>query len=188
MESLIAMQVNATGSNEALGGAAGLQVFRPENPATALGLAVQYMMTRAPFAQLPMGAWCRVLVGQINRGHYQFVLDTRNNVVGFLGWAVASEDHAEAWLQGRRAVANAEAKDGDCIIFNAWAADSEKINRFVLAAARAAARGKRLIYSKRYYRDGRIRPLRLRVNDFVEQHVGRNQLARITRVPSARPT
>jgi hemolysin-activating ACP:hemolysin acyltransferase len=151
---------------------AGLRLFRPQNPATALGLAVSHLMTRTPFAQMPMGPWCRILVGQINRGHYQLVLDRRNRVTGFLGWAIAGEAEAEAWLRGR-AMSDAVGAAGDCIVFNAWAAEDAAVNRCVLGAARVAMQGLRMIYSKRYYRDGRIRPLRLAVNDFVERHIDR---------------
>ena len=33
---------------------------------------------------------------------------------------------------------------------------------------------KRLLYFKRHYRDGRTRPMRLMVNDFVAGHVARS--------------
>ena len=75
---------------------AGLRLFRPDNPALALGLAVSHMMTKPAFARLRFGEWSRVLVGQINRRHYHFVLDGRGRVVGFLGWAYTSLARAEA--------------------------------------------------------------------------------------------
>ncbi|MBR0665384.1 toxin-activating lysine-acyltransferase [Roseomonas hellenica] len=152
---------------------ASLRLFRPGNPVTALGLAVGHLMTKAPFAQLPMGGWGRILVGQINRGHYYFVVNGENRVVGFLGWALTSEDRAEAWLLGRRGIGHDDAADGDCVVFNAWAADTAAVNRFVLDAARNVVRGRRLIYSKRYYQNGRVRPLRIGVNDFVGRHIDR---------------
>jgi hypothetical protein len=52
-----------------------LRLFRPESPTVALGLAVSHLMTKPAFAQLKFGDWSRVLVGQINRKHYRFVLD-----------------------------------------------------------------------------------------------------------------
>lgn len=162
-------------SEDAKHGVAGLRLFRPQNPATALGLAVSHLMTKAPFSRLPMGPWGRILVGQINRGHYQLVLDHRNQVVGFIGWAITGEAEAEAWLAGR-AISDAVGAEGDCIVFNAWAAEDAAVNRFVLGAARVAMHGRRLIYSKRYYPDGRIRPLRLSVNDFVERHLRRSRV------------
>ena len=35
--------------------------------------------------------------------------------------------------------------------------------------------GKDTIYFKRHYKDGRTRPVRLRVNDFVARHLGRQK-------------
>lgn len=42
-----------------------LLVLRPENPAYALGLAVNYLMTSPAFTRQPFGHWARVLAGQI---------------------------------------------------------------------------------------------------------------------------
>jgi hypothetical protein len=57
------------------------------------------------------------------------------------------------------------------VIFNAWAASSPVINRFMVAAARKIIAGKHMVYFKRHYKDGSTRPVRLRVNDFVAQHI-----------------
>ena len=45
----------------------------------ALGLAVSHLMTKPAFANLRFGDWSRVLVGQINRKHYAFVVDDRES-------------------------------------------------------------------------------------------------------------
>jgi hypothetical protein len=45
------------------------------------------------------------------------------------------------------------------------------INRFMVAAARKIIAGKHMVYFKRHYKDGSTRPVRLRVNDFVAQHI-----------------
>ena len=48
------------------------RLYRPNQPLMALGLAVNYLMTKPAFANLRFGEWARVLIGQINRGHYAF--------------------------------------------------------------------------------------------------------------------
>jgi hypothetical protein len=63
--------------------------------------------------------------------------------------------------------------EGDCVVFNAWAASSLKVNRFLLGEARKVIAGKDMVYFKRHYHDGSTRPSRLRVNDFVDQHIER---------------
>jgi len=163
----------ATASNPA-GAAAphpGLRLFRPESPYVALGLAVSHLMTKPAFANLRFGDWSRVLVGQINRKHYAFVVDDKNQVQGFLGWALTSKEKAEAWVEGRGELSYQDSLDGDRVIFNAWAASSPVINRFMVAAARRIIAGKDTVYFKRHYKDGSTRPVRLRVNDFVAQHI-----------------
>jgi hemolysin-activating ACP:hemolysin acyltransferase len=150
-----------------------LRLFRPESPTVALGLAVSHLMTKPAFAQLKFGDWSRVLVGQINRKHYRFVLNDQDKVVGFLGWALTSRERAEAWVEGRGGFSDAEARDGDCIVFNAWSADSADVNPVLLAAAREAMRGRKMMYFKRLYDAGSTRPVRMRVNDFIERHLAR---------------
>jgi hemolysin-activating ACP:hemolysin acyltransferase len=115
-----------------------LRVFQPDNPYVALGLAVSHLMTKPAFAALRFGEWSRVLVGQINRKHYYFVVDARNPVQGFLGWAVTSKDKAEAWVEGRGGLSydDEDSFDGASIIFNAWVASNGKVNHLLLQEAR----------------------------------------------------
>jgi hemolysin-activating ACP:hemolysin acyltransferase len=150
-----------------------LRAFRPDSPSVALGLAVSHLMTKPAFANLRFGEWSRILVGQINRKHYYFVVDSKNQIQGFLGWAVTTKDRAEAWVEGRAGLSYENSTEGDCIIFNAWAASNLKVNRFLLDVARKVMAGKDMVYFKRFYKDGTTRPARLRVNEFVEQHIER---------------
>jgi hypothetical protein len=41
----------------------------------------------------------------------------------------------------------------------------------MVTSARKIIAGKDMVYFKRHYKDGSTRPVRLRVNDFVAQHV-----------------
>ncbi len=150
-----------------------MRLFRPESPVIALGLAVSYLMSRPAFAQLRFGQWSRILVGQINRKHYRFVLDANDQVVGFLGWALTSSEAAEAWVEDRAGFSDADARDGNCIVINAWSADTPDVNPFLLEAARQAVQGREMVYFKRLYKDGTVRPGRVRVNDFVTSHLER---------------
>jgi hypothetical protein len=86
---------------------------------------------------------------------------------------VTAKDKAEAWAEGRGGLSNDDSINGECIIFNAWAASSAPVNRCLLAAARTVMMGKETIYFKRHYRDGSTRPVRLSVNQFVAEHIKR---------------
>ena len=151
------------------------RVFRPDNPYVALGLAVNHLMTKPAFANCKFGDWSRILVGQINRKHFWFVVDAKNQIQGFMGWAFCSKDKAEAWVEGRAGLSYDDAKGGDCVVFNAWAANSLKVNRFLLQEGRKVIQGKETVYFKRHYNDGSTRPSRLSVNDFVERHIERKR-------------
>jgi hemolysin-activating ACP:hemolysin acyltransferase len=150
-----------------------LRVFQPQNPALALGLAVSHLMTKPAFAKLRFGEWSRILVGQINRKHYYFAVDRHNEIQGFVGWAVTTSDKAEAWLRGT-AFSSEESPDGDCLVINAWSANSPSVNRFLLEEGRKVVRDKRYVYFKRYYDDGTAKPMRVRVNEFVARPADRN--------------
>ena len=81
-----------------------LRAFRPDNSFVALGLAVNHLMTMPAFASLRFGEWSKILVGQINRKHYCFIIDEKNQVQGFLGWALTTKKHAEDLVEGRCAL------------------------------------------------------------------------------------
>ena len=69
----------------------------------------------------------------------------------------------------------ADSREGDFVIINAWAASTPEANRFLVSQMREIIDGKDTVYFKRHYKDGRTRPVRLRVNDFVAQHLGRQK-------------
>lgn len=151
-----------------------LRIFRHANPAAALGLAVSHLMVKPAFAKLQFGDWSRILVGQINRKHYCFAIDADNQIQGFMGWALASKANAEAWVEGTRGLSFDDSVDGDCMIINAWSANSNAVTRFLLEEARRVGKDKAMVYYKRHYKDGSTRAVRLPVNEFVSSHAERS--------------
>jgi hemolysin-activating ACP:hemolysin acyltransferase len=146
----------------------------------ALGLAVDYLKDKPAFAAQPFGEWCRALVGQIKRGHYCFVVDSADQVLGYLGWGLTEQHKAEAWVEGRAPLRHEDCAEGDCVVFSIYAADAPAIQRFVFAETRKLIRGKRMVYFKRQYANGAMRPTRLAVNAFVARHVERAAAASST--------
>jgi hemolysin-activating ACP:hemolysin acyltransferase len=150
---------------------------RIDPPAAALGLAVAHLMTRPAFARLPFGAWSKVLVGQINRGHY-FLMYDGPKVVGFAGWALTTEAKAEDWLMDRADFSFADSTAGDTLVVNCWSAATTEIHRAMVDAYRPIIAPYRQLYFKRFYEDGAIRKVRLPVNRFVGGHVARARAMR----------
>jgi len=156
-----------------------IRILTGIHPAQALGLAVSYLMTKPAFARLPFGHWSRILVGQINRGHY--LIATKNEcIVGFLGWALTSREKAETWLTGQGELSFEDSKAGEILLINAWAAENNTITKVILEQLRRIGQNQEMVYFKRFYPDGRVRRGRLSVNDFVNKHiqgisVGKNQ-------------
>ena len=153
-----------------------LKVFRPENPYIALGLAVSHLMTKPAFANLQFGDWSRILTGQINRKHYYFAVDSKNQSQGFMGWALTSKEKAEAWVEGRggavlRGQPGRQLPDLQCM------GGKHAAGRTAFWSRRRARswRARTPVYFKRHYKDGSTRPVRLRVNDFVAQHIRKKQ-------------
>ena len=150
-----------------------LRLVKPDSPAAALGLAVSHLMTKPAFAKLQFGDWSRILVGQINRKHFCFVVDGAGQVQGFMGWALASEQHADAWAEGSRALTFEDSRQGDCVVVNAFSANSTRVTRFLIDEARRAFKDKMAIYFKRHYKDGTTRVARVPINEFVNGHIER---------------
>jgi hemolysin-activating ACP:hemolysin acyltransferase len=153
-----------------------LRLFQHPNPAAALGLAVSHLMTKPAFARLPFGSWSRVLVGQINRKHYFLAIDPTGRIVGFLGWAITDEATAEAWLTGSGTPTGNDS--GDCVIINAWSAETLAVNHLLLKGARQAGVGYRLVYFKRHYPNGSTR-----MGKLVAPDVMRSKLPALHIVP-----
>jgi hemolysin-activating ACP:hemolysin acyltransferase len=140
------------------------RLFRPDKPALALGLAVSHLMTKPAFAKLPFGEWSRILVGQVNRGHYYFVVDANNQIQGFAGWALTTRDKAEAWAAGSNALTYEDSLEGECFVCNAWSANSNDVHRWMMRQAREYWKDRAFVYFKRFYPDGRVRPSRMKTS------------------------
>ena len=138
-----------------------LSLWKPSEPAVALGLAVEFLMKEPVFAKLPFGDWSRVLIGQINRGHFCFVVDAQQRVRGFLGWAFTHERLAEQWVESRATLSEQDCREGDCVIINAWAAASTDAHRLLIDKGLKLFGHKLRIYARRYNTRGRPRPLRI---------------------------
>jgi Flp pilus assembly protein TadD/hemolysin-activating ACP:hemolysin acyltransferase len=151
-----------------------LSAWRPKDPAASLGLAVEFLSRKPAFAKLQFGEWSQVLFCQVARGHFFFVVDHDRRVRGFLGWALTPQALAEQWVEGRAGLRNDECREGDCVIVNAFAADTVGANRFIVDTMRKLFASKRTLYFKRHYPDGRTRPTRLSVNEFVAGHLARS--------------
>jgi hemolysin-activating ACP:hemolysin acyltransferase len=146
-----------------------------EQPHAALGFVVAYLMTKLAFAKQPFGFWSKVLVGQINRGHY-FLIFEGAKVVGFAGWALTTKEKAEDWLNDVRDFTFAESNTGDTLVVNAWAADNTEVHRAMVDHYRTIIAPYRSMYFKRAYDDGTVRKVRLPVNRFVGNHVARKEV------------
>jgi hemolysin-activating ACP:hemolysin acyltransferase len=155
-------------------GALGLSAWKPKDPSACLGLAVEFLSKMPAFAKLQFGEWSQVLFYQVARGHFLFVVDPDRRVRGFLGWALTDQALAEQWVRGRAGLRNDQCRDGDCVIINAFAAETVAANHFIVDTMRRLFGSKRSLYFKRHYPDGRTRPACLSVNAFVAAHLARS--------------
>lgn len=150
----------------------GPSVWNPSDPHAALGLAVDYLSKKPVFERLSFGEWTRTLAHQIRRGHQCFIVDEERTIVGFLGWALTEQSLAQAWVEGLRGLRDDECRQGDCVIINAVAADTRAVEQLLLKTGRKLFSAQRWVYYKRFYRDGRSRPMRLALHA-IERAPGR---------------
>ena len=164
-----------------------LRAWRPTSPAASLGLSVEYLSKKPAFAALPFGAWSQVLFHQVARGHFFFVVDAKQRILGFLGWALTDQGMAEEWVAGRAILRNQDGQDGDCVIVNAFAAESAHARQFMIDAVRSLFGDKRAVYFKRHYGDGRVRAMRLAPNKFTAGHRARAKARRAAAELASKP-
>jgi len=101
------------------------------------------MLANLPaFSRLSFGEWAATLAGQIERGHYLFVL-RNNEVEGIAGWAFSDHDQAMSWLEGRSGLPHEACYDGDCVILNVWQTGSDQHNGFCSTICAAFSRIRR---------------------------------------------
>lgn len=153
-----------------------LRAVQDRNPYAALGRISTYLMSKPSFANLKFGGWMRTMIGQINRGHYFLVIEGEKTV-GFAGWALADEVKAKAWASGGCDLDSNECRRGDCMVINAWAADNDAVNMFIRRELRRRGLGLKAAYAKRFYEDGRVRPLRLGTTGAMASHVDKSKQA-----------
>lgn len=130
------------------------------NDATSIGMVVELLHEVPPFSDMTARELTGTVIGQIRRGHYVLAVQDER-VIGYVGWALASEEIAKGWAEGRHRPTYEESMDGDCVILMMWYAQSA-------AATRRLARFLRRLYpGYRFYgrrmKDGRpSRPLSVR--------------------------
>lgn len=150
-----------------------LQAARVPDPLRALGMSVNYLMSQPSFSRLSFTHWSNILAGQIKRKHYFFVVRD-NEIVGLAGWALTQREPAEAWLAGKGELAFDKCLDGPCLIINIWQSDGRAARKFMLEQMRLVAHDREMVYARRTYADGRMRPVRLAVNKFTKNHIRRS--------------
>lgn len=136
------------------------QFLQDKNGYAAVGRAAGMLMIYPSFAQLPFGQITRILAGQINRKHYCFATKNKE-VVGFFGWALASEEACEHWLANNDDSLIGDGMAGDCVAFNIWHVDGKQTSRQAVLHFHEYFADKRKYFFRRSYDDGRMRPVRL---------------------------
>ena len=149
-----------------------LIVGRMQNPAVALGLSVTAMVRDAALANLRFGAISRMLIGQINRGHYLLAMKA-DSEEGMVGWMPVRAEDAERWLDFDEDVPNAPDTETDAVALNIITYRNRRALDALVAGMKTEFAGFRHLYAKRVYADGRVRPVRMPIGahiaDFAAQ-------------------
>ena len=140
----------------------GYRATRDRNPFAACGRTVSYLMNIPNLARLPFGQLSKLVVGQINRRHYFFVVDPSSAIRGYCGWTQTTHEQAEAWLEKNAEVGGADMANGPVCVINIWQASTPDVNAAIVGALRTMVHpSTELIVAKRFYPGGKIRPVRI---------------------------
>ena len=148
-----------------------ITAFQDKNPVMGMGRAVGHLMTFPEFAAMRFGNLSRLIAGQVNRKHYFFLLQEQK-IVGYCGWALTSIEDADAWLDENRPVSFVAGMEGPCCVINIWQASTPGANRAIARILRTTLSDQTHLYARRFYADGRVRRVRLNVNQYRHERVG----------------
>jgi hemolysin-activating ACP:hemolysin acyltransferase len=141
-----------------------LRILQSKDPYAACGRTIAYLMKVPNFARLPFGQMSRLIVGQINRGHYFYVVNETSSMVGYCGWAQTSREVAEDWFEHDIDPGSRIGADGPVCVINLWQASSAAANARIIAGLRTRlSPATELVLAKRFYPDGSIRRVQLPV-------------------------
>jgi hemolysin-activating ACP:hemolysin acyltransferase len=79
----------------------------------ALGLAISMLSKIEPYGQYRLNKLVPTLFGEIRRGHYAFAV-RGEEVIGYSGWALCSQEVAREWVAGRYKPSYEECVGGIC--------------------------------------------------------------------------
>ena len=147
--------MNAGEQTASQGEPAALVCRRFKNPMIAFGAAVDLLRPHKPFSEATFGTYASVLRGQIAREHYVFAVKNKL-VVGYVGWALCSEEVARAWTEQRHAPTYAECLSGDCWVGLTYYATSRQVTFALMGHIKRRYPGYE-IFGLRRYQDGRER-------------------------------
>lgn len=149
-----------------------ITVGQAQDPYRGLGIAIEYLMAAPAFARQPFGVWSRILVGQINRKHYA-IARRGGHTVGFAGYGRCAPGIAERWLTQQVEPTSKECSAGPVLLLNAWMSDNDAVARKMRAWLHAANSDATMLVGKRFYADGRVRPVRLNLRKVHAEARGR---------------
>jgi hemolysin-activating ACP:hemolysin acyltransferase len=133
----------------------------------AYAQAVNFLRPVDPYASYRFGGFAGTLAGQIERGHCLFAV-RGNQVVGYVGWAMCTEEVARAWVEGRHTPSYEECNSGDCVVVMTWHAVSKGVVSFLARELRKVYPNRKAIFSRQYAngRPGRLGEVYNRVNHY----------------------
>jgi hypothetical protein len=126
-----------------------LTLGRFHDPHVALGRVVSFLRDVQPFASFDFGVFAGTLVGQIERGHYFFVLRDEQ-VVGYFGYALCDEAVAQAWMDGRYVPTLDECRHGAVIVGMTMHTVSREVFTFLIRESRKLLPKARTVFRRHY--------------------------------------
>ena len=106
-----------------------LKCSRAQSDMVALGIAANMLHNSPPFDGLSAKDFIGTLLGQISRKHYVFTM-RGEEILGYAGWALCSEEIGRAWAEGRYKPKYEESVDGPCVTVLTFYADTPEATWF----------------------------------------------------------
>ena len=128
----------------------------------ALGLVIDFVGRRTPFASFEAGVLIDALSHQLRDQHHLVALDGIK-MVGYAGWLMTTTEIAESWIENRGQLRRRSGKDAEAAVLTIVASVDTSVTKRLIRGARHLNPGRRAYFKRDTDATDRLRKLSVRI-------------------------
>lgn len=140
----------------------GVQIVQMNLTPEALGLVIDFVGRKPPFAGFEAFVLLEALRHQLRDQHHLVALEGMK-VVGYAGWMTTNTDIARAWLEDRGPLIRRSGPDAEASVLTIVASANKSITTRLMRGARELNPGRRVYFKRDSNDTDRLRKVSLRI-------------------------